>query len=137
MTKHILFLNKLKSLIEENWQSPPLPEVSPVWKKRTVGFIDDRRDQILLSPRQENVTYFGLFGSDHLHEITLDMDIRTYQDIERHSDIVTEVMRIIKDKIRGSTEYVDVRILNSVSRNERVRNMFNHIITIDFRVINP
>ena len=130
-------LDKFKSIIEDNWTSPPLPEVNVVWKKRTVGFIDDRRDQIILMPKQENVMYYGLYGSDHLHEITIDLDIRTYQDIKRHSDIVKEIMRIVKENIRGFDEYVDLRILNSVSRNENMRNMFNHIITIDFRVINP
>lgn len=130
-------LDKIKSLIDENWASPPAPEVSAVWRKRATGLIDDRRDQIIITPKIENITYFGLYGVDHLHEITLDLDIRTYQDITRHSDIVKEVLRIIKDNIRGYSEYVDLRVLNSVSRNERMRNMFNHIITIDFRVINP
>jgi len=130
-------LAKIKSLIDDNWTAPPAPEVSAVWRKRTTGLIDDRRDQIIITPREESITYYGLYGSDHLHEITIDLDIRTYQDIQRHSDIIKELMRIIKENIRGYDEYVDLRVLNSVSRNERMRNMFNHIITIDFRVINP
>jgi len=56
--------------------------------------------------------------------------------MERHSDIIDEVLRIIKANIRG-TNYIDLQVLNTLSRNERVRNMFNQIITISLRVLNP
>lgn len=130
-------VDKIKNIIEENWTAQPMPEISVVWKKRTVGFIDDRRDQIIIVPKQENVVYYSLYGTKHLYEVTLDLDIRTYQDIVRHSNIVKEIMRIIEENIRGGSEYIDLRLLNSVSRNENMRNMFNHIVTIDFRVFDP
>lgn len=137
MTVSITMTDKIRNLIIDNWKASQTPEINPVWTKRTVGFIDDRRDQILITPKQENITYYGLYGLDHLHEITLDLDIRTYQNVQRHSDIITEVMRIIKNNIRGGNEYVDLQVLNSVSRNQNMRNMFNHIVTISFRVHIP
>lgn len=127
----------LTNLLNDNWTSPPLPEISTIWDKRTIAFIDDRRDQIIITPRNENITYYGLHGDDHLHEILLDLDIRTYQDIDRHSDIVSEVLNIIKDNIRGGDVYMDLRILSSASRSDKVRNMFNHIITVTYRIVNP
>jgi len=137
MTISYDMLEQLKSLLNDKWASGANPEINPVWRKRSVGFIDDRRDQILLTPKQENITYYGLYGADHLHDISIDIDIRTYQDIDRHNDIVKEVMRIIKANIRGFNKYVDLQVLNSISRNDRMRNMFNHIVTVSFRVINP
>ena len=137
MTLAYTMTETIKDLINNNWTSGANPEINPVWRKRSVGFIDDRRDQILLTPKQENITYYGLYGADHLHDISIDIDIRTYQDIDRHNDIVKEVMRIIKANIRGFNKYVDLQVLNSISRNDRMRNMFNHIVTVSFRVINP
>lgn len=137
MTIAYTMTDKIRNLINDNWASNPAPEVESIWKKRVVGLIDDRRDQILVIPKQENIVYYSLYGTSHLHEIVIDLDIRTYQDIQRHSDIVKEVMKIIKDNIRGGSEYMDLRVLNSLSRNDKMRNMFNHIVSISFRVVNP
>jgi len=137
MTVTYTSLDTLSALLSDNWTSQYQPEISPVWEKRVIAFIDDKRDQILITPRQESITYYGLYGNDHLHEILLDLDIRTYQDVARHSDIVTEVLRIIKDNIRGGSDYMDLRVLNSYSRSEGIRNMFNHIITVSYRITNP
>lgn len=137
MTITYTMLNKIKALLNDNWSSSPLPDITAVWEKRVVGIIDDKRDQILITPRQENIDYYSLYGDAHLHELTLDLDIRTYQNIDRHADIVSEVLRIVKTNIRGENEYVNLLVIGSQSRNEQMRNMFNHIITISFKVINP
>ena len=137
MTITYTMLNKIKDLLNDDWSSPPLPDITAVWEKRVVGIIDDKRDQILITPRQENINYYNLYGDAHLHELTLDLDIRTYQNIDRHADIVSEVLRIIKSNIRGENEYVNLLVIGSQSRNEQMRNMFNHVITISFKVINP
>lgn len=137
MTITYTSLDRISLLLSDNWSIQPQPEVSAVWEKRVIAFVDDRRDQILITPRQESITYYGLYGNDHLHEILLDLDIRTYEDVSRQSAVVTEVLRIIKDNIRGNSNYMDLRVLNSYSRSEGIRNMFNHIITISYRVINP
>jgi len=127
-------LDTLISLLNDNWASGNTPNIQKSWNRRSVGFIDDRRDQIILTPKAENIKYFGLYGNDHWHDVTVDLDIRTYQNDERHADVVSEVIRIIKSKIRGGTDYTDLRVIASYSRNQYMRNMFNHIVTISMRV---
>ena len=130
-------VDKIISLINDNWTDGQTPQTDKSWERRSVGFIDDRRDQIILTPKAENVKYFGLYGVDHWHDITLDLDIRTYQNDERHNNVVKEVMRIIKTQIRGDSEYTDLRVIASYSRNQYMRNMFNHILTVSIRKLNP
>lgn len=124
----------LETMLIDNWTSDNVPNVQKSWKRRSVGFIDDRRDQIILTPKAENIKYFGLYGNDHWHDVTIDLDIRTYQNDERHEDIVSEVIRIIKSKIRGGDDYTDLRVMASYTRNQYMRNMFNHIITVSMRI---
>ena len=127
----------LINLLNDNWTSGQTPEITKAWLKRSTGFIDDRRDQIIVTPKTEKITYFSLYGTDHWHDITIDLDIRTYQDDERHNDIVKETVKIITDKIRGGTDYTDLRIISSYSRNQFMRNMFNHILIVSMRKTNP
>ena len=81
--------------------------------------------------------YFGLGGNDHFHDVTVDMDIRTYQNEQRHEDVVKETLKIIKANIKGGTTFVDLRIISSYSRSQYMRNMFNHIVSLSFRQMNP
>ena len=124
-------------LLNNNWSAGQTPEINKAWEKRSTGFIDDRRDQIIVTPKSEQVNYFSLYGTDHWHDVTIDLDIRTYQDDERHNDIVKEAIRIITDQIRGGTDYTDLRVISSYTRNQFMRNMFNHILTISIRKTNP
>ena len=89
-------VDKLITILNDNWSAGKVPQISKAWERRSVGFIDDRRDQIIITPKAENVKYFGLYGTDHWHDITVDFDIRSYQNDDRHNDIVKEVMAIIK-----------------------------------------
>ena len=125
------------SKINDNWSAGQTPQINKVWERRTVGLIDDRRDQIIITPKAENITYFGLYGTDQWHDVTLDLDIRSYQNDERHNDIVKETIKIIKDNIRGGETYTDLRVTASYSRNQYMRNMFNHVVTISLRKMNP
>ena len=127
-------LDTVITILKDNWTSGNQPNIQKSWERRSVGFIDDRRDQITLTPKAENIKYFGLYGKDHWHDVTIDLDVRTYQNDERHADVVEEVVRIIKSKIRGGTDYTDLRVIASYSRNQYMRNMFNHIITVSIRV---
>ena len=129
--------DEIISLIQDNWTEGQTPNIDKVWERRSVGLIDDRRDQIIITPKTENIQYFGLYGRDHLHDITIDLDIRTYQNDERHNLIVKEVHKIIKDNIRGNTKYTDLRIIASYTRNQFMRNMFNHVVTLSYRVTTP
>ena len=129
-------LDDIISLIKSKWSNLRPPTISKIWDKRTVGFIDDRSDQVILSPKGEDITYFGLGGSAFWHDQMIEMEIRTYQDIDRHNSVVKEIVKIIKDNITGDT-YTDLRILSSQSQNFKYRNMFSYILTLSYRKADP
>lgn len=120
------------ALIKTKWDTVRPPHITKVWEKRTVGFIDDRSDEIVISPKGENIEYFGLGGSSFFHEQIMELDIRTYQNIDRHNDVVKQIVKLIKDNVVG-TNYTDLRILTAYSRNFQFRNMFDYVITISYR----
>lgn len=124
------------SLIKTKWSNLRPPTISKIWDKRTVGFIDDRSDQVILSPKGEDINYFGLGGSAFWHDQMIEMEIRTYQDIDRHNSVVKEIVKIIKDNITGST-YTDLRVIGSFSKNYQYRNMFSYVVTISYRKSDP
>jgi|TARA_B110001454_G_scaffold80436_1_gene77644 hypothetical protein len=124
------------SLIKSKWSNLRPPTISKIWDKRTVGFIDDRSDQVILSPKGEDITYFGLGGSAFWHDQMIEMEIRTYQDIDRHNSVVKEIVKIIKDNITGDT-YTDLRVIGSFSKNFQYRNMFSYVVTISYRKADP
>jgi hypothetical protein len=124
------------SLIKSKWSNLRPPTISKIWDKRTVGFIDDRSDQVILSPKGEDITYFGLGGSSFWHDQMIEMEIRTYQDIDRHNSVVKEIVKIIKDNITGTT-YTDLRVIGSFSKNFQYRNMFSYVVTISYRKADP
>ena len=124
------------SLIKTKWSNLRPPTISKVWDKRTVGFIDDRSDQVILSPKGEDIQYFGLGGSAFWHNQIIEMEIRTYQDIDRHNSVVKEIVKIIKDNITGTT-YTDLRVIASFSKNYAYRNMYSYVVTISYRKADP
>jgi len=124
------------SLIKTKWANLRPPHITKVWEKRTVGFIDDRSDEIIVSPKGENIEYFGLGGTAFWHEQVLELDIRTYQDIDRHNNVVKEIVKIIKDNIVGTT-YTDLRVTGSYSRNFQYRNMFSYVLHLSYRKSDP
>jgi|TARA_B110001454_G_scaffold72917_1_gene70635 hypothetical protein len=124
------------SLVKTKWANLRPPHITRVWEKRTVGFIDDRSDEIIVSPKGENIEYFGLGGTAFWHEQILELDIRTYQDIDRHNNVVKEIVKIIKDNIVGTT-YTDLRVVGSYSRNFQYRNMFSYVLTLSYRKSDP
>ena len=115
------------------------PLFQKAWERRSVGFGNDTREVVFITPRQENIQYFGLYGSNFFHDLSVDLDIRSYYNEERHNIIVKEVLRIIKANIRGSTTfpYTDLRVTASYSRSEMMRNMYNHIISVSYRKTDP
>jgi hypothetical protein len=124
------------SLVKTKWSNLRPPHITKVWEKRTVGFIDDRSDEIIVSPKGENIEYFGLGGTAFWHEQIIELDVRTYQDIDRHNNVVKEIVKIIKDNIVGTT-YTDLRVVGSYSRNFQYRNMFSYVLTLSYRKSDP
>jgi len=125
-----------KSLLEDNWSAGTNPDITFVWEERSTGFMDDRRDFILLTPTNEDPQYFGLHGDDFLHHINVKIDVHTFQNLEHHEDVVNEIFRIIKDNVRR-TNFVDLIISSSYHDNDMFRNIYRHTIIIRYRKLNP
>ena len=128
--------NTAKNLIVDNWTLSSQPDITFVWEERTTGFMDDRRDFILLTPTNEDPQYFGLYGSDFLHHITIKIEIHSFQNLQHHENIVNEVFRIVKANIRG-TDYVDLLLTQSAHNNDLYRNIYRHTVVMKYRKLNP
>ena len=129
-------VDEIKSLLKTKWSSIRPPMVSAIWDKRTDGFMDDTKDQLIIYPKDEVINYFGLNGSNFWHEQILELEIRTYKDIKRHNEVVKKVVNVIKDNIIG-TNYTDLRVIGSYSKNYLYRNMYSYVLTISFRKSDP
>ena len=125
-----------KSLLNDNWSISSQPDITFQWEEKSTGFMDDRRDFILLSPTNEDTEYFGMYGSDFLHHIFVKIDIHTFQNLEHHENVVNEVFSIIKANIRR-TNFVDLLIVQSTHDNDMYRNIFRHSIVVKYRKLNP
>ena len=121
------------TMLKDGWTAgTQLPDVKALWKEKSAGVIDDRRDMILVYPRRERIEYFGLYGSDFLHTLLLVVDIRSYGEQDKLNQTVTEILRILKANVRR-TGFVDVIVKNSTSQSDNLRNMFKHQITVQYR----
>ena len=121
------------TMLKDGWTAgTQLPDVKALWKEKSAGFIDDRRDMILVYPRRERIEYFGLYGSDFLHTLLLVVDLRSYGEQDKLNQTVTEILRILKANVRR-TGFVDVIVKNSTSQSDNLRNMFKHQITVQYR----
>lgn len=123
-------------LITDNWQLSHPIKVRKMWDQKSVGFGEDRFDSILIYPKNEKVDYFGLYGSDFLHTVEIQVHVRSYKGHDHHNDLINEFQRIIKANIRR-TGYVDLLIKISVAESEPLRNMFRHTFTVQYRKLNP
>jgi len=129
------------SMLKTKWNTSTggeIPRIERIWDEKTIGFGDMsiKKGIILIEPMNEDVQYFSLGGANHLHGIDLTLDIRSYQSLNRHSELVSEVARIIKDQITR-TGSVDLRIMGTEPLSRLYRNMFRHMIRIRYRKIDP
>ena len=133
-------LEDMRSLIKDKWGITAIvgdtPEVKVIWEKKVVGFADYTRDTILLQPKRERIDYFGLYGSDFLHHVDIQIEIWTYMNQTRLDNMVKEVTKIIKDNIRR-TNFVDLMITGSISASDTYRNIWKHELTAKYRKLNP
>ena len=91
-------LEDLKTLIEEKWNTGAddagyPPRVVNIYDEKTIGYGDSRNPIILLQPDTEDIEYFNLYGTNHLHSVTITLDIRTYLSLEDHEKKVNEAHR--------------------------------------------
>jgi len=129
------------SMLKTKWNTSlggEIPRIERIWDEKTIGFGDMsiKKGIILIEPMNEDIQYFSLGGANHLHGIDLTLDIRSYQSLNRHSELVSEVARIIKDQITR-TGSVDLRITGTEPLSRLYRNMFRHMIRIRYRKIDP
>ena len=133
-------LEDMRSLIKDKWGITSIvgdtPEVKVIWERKVVGLGDYTRDTILLTPKRENVEYFGLYGSDFLHLIDITIEVRSYQNQEKMDNVNKEILRIIKENIRR-TGFIDLMVRSTISQNDQLMNMFKHVINVRYRKDNP
>ena len=126
----------MKTLLNDNWSLSTHPNISFMWEEKATGFMDDRRDFILLTPTHEDPQYFGLFGQDFLHIIYVKIDVHSFQNLEHHENLVNEVVRIIKENIRRE-DFVDLVLTQSSHDNDMYRNIYRHSLVVRYRKLNP
>ena len=134
-------IDDIISMLKNKWNTisgGQIPSIERLWDEKTIGFGDMgiKKGIIIIEPMNEDVQYFSLGGTNHLHGIDLTLDVRSYQSLERHVELVKEVSRIIKDQITR-TGSVDLRITGTEPLSRLYRNMFRHMIRIRYRKIDP
>lgn len=125
-----------KNLLLDNWSLSTTPDITFMWEEKSTGFMDDRKDFVLLTPTNEEPQYFGLHGDDFLHYINVRIDVHSFQNLEHHENLVNEIFRIVKDNIRR-TSFVDLLITSSYHDNDMYRNIYRHTIIVRYRKLNP
>ena len=133
-------LDDMQSLLKEKWgitdNSGDVPNIDIVWERKVVGLADYTRDTILLTPKKENIDYFGLYGSDFLHHVDIQIDLWSYMNQDRLNNLVKETAKIVKDNIRR-VNFVDLLLTGSISASDTYRNIWKHVLTVRYRKVNP
>ena len=133
---------KFLSIEEWNYDNDdvPKPRFTKVTEEKSVGIIDDTQDVVVVTPGNEKIEYFSLYGDDHLHSPVIILDIRGYGEEEKHRDVVDQIDKILKKEIRRETsspQYTDLRITSSRNLSHNYRNMYRHVMEITYRILNP
>ena len=133
-------LEDMQALLKDKWgitdTSGDVPNIDVVWERKVVGLADYTRDTIILTPKRENIDYFGLYGSDFLHHVDIQIDLWSYMNQDRLNNLVKETAKIIKDNIRR-TNFVDLLLTGSISSSDTYRNIWKHVLTARYRKVNP
>ena len=133
-------LEDMQAMLKDDWgitdTAGDVPNIDVVWERKVVGLADYTRDTILLTPKREKIDYFGLYGSDFLHHVDIQIDLWSYMNQDRLNNLVKETAKIIKDNIRR-TNFVDLLLTGSISSSDTVRNIWKHVLTARYRKVNP
>ena len=119
-------LDDLVQLIKDELSVGYDIQIDKIWEEKSVGFVDDRRDRILIYPKNERIQPFGLYGCDWLHTTDLAIEIRSFGDELKLSAIVNNISKVIKSNIRRPN-FVDIMMTGSLTENDKMRNMFKQI----------
>ena len=52
-------LDDIINLINDNWSLGYMPILTKSYDQKATGFVDARRDLILIYPKKENIQYWG------------------------------------------------------------------------------
>ena len=134
-------IDDILSMLKTKWNTSTggqIPRIERIWDEKVIGFgdMEVKKGIILIEPMNEGIKYFSLGGTNHLHAIDITLDIRSYQTIDRHNELVKEVARVIKDQITR-TGSVDIRITGTEPLSRLYRNMFRHMIRLRYRRMDP
>ena len=133
-------LEDMQALLKDKWgitdTSGDVPNIDVVWERKVVGLADYTRDTIILTPKKENIDYFGLYGSDFLHHVDIQIDLWSYMNQDRLNNLVKEIAKIVKDNIRR-VDFVDLLLTGSISSSDSYRNIWKHVLTARYRKVNP
>ena len=133
-------LNDMQTLLKGDWGTTDtagtFPDIQIIWERKVVGLANYTQDTVLLTPKKENVEYFGLYGSDFLHHVDIQIELWSYMNQDRLDNLVKEVTKIIKNNIRR-TDFVDLVITGSLSASDTYRNIWKHILTAKYRKLTP
>ena len=133
-------LDDMQTLLKDKWGSTAnagtFPDIEIIWERKVVGLADYTRDTLLLTPKRENIEYFGLYGSDFLHHVDIQIDLWSYMNQDRLNNLVKETAKIIKDNIRRAN-FVDLLLTGSISSSDSYRNIWKHVLTVRYRKVNP
>ena len=133
-------LEDMQAMLKDDWgitdTAGDVPNIDVVWERKVVGLADYTRDTILLTPKRENIDYFGLYGSDFLHHVDIQIDLWSYMNQDRLNNLVKETAKIIKDNIRRAN-FVDLLLTGSISASDSYRNIWKHVLTARYRKVNP
>ncbi|MBC8549028.1 MAG: hypothetical protein H8D23_05195, partial [Candidatus Brocadiales bacterium] len=70
------------TILRDEWNydndDVPKPSFVKTTEEKSVGIIDDTQDVVVITPGTEKIDYFSLYGIDHLHYPTVNIDIRGY-----------------------------------------------------------
>ena len=128
------------SMLQTEWNydndDAPKPKFTKIWEEKTIGIIDDTQDIVVITPGNERIDYFSLYGRDHLHYPVVIIDIRGYGTEQRHRDVVDQIDKIIKAQVRR-TGYTDLRITSSKNLSHNYRNMHRWVMEATYRILNP
>jgi hypothetical protein len=133
-------IDDIINMMNDEWNydndDVPKPKFTVNWEEKATGIIDDTQDIVVLTPGNEKIDYFSLYGRDHLHYPVVIIDIRGYGTETRHRNVVDQIDKILKAQVRR-TGYTDLRITSTKNLSHNYRNMHRYVMEATYRILNP
>ena len=143
------FIEDIITLLKDKWipDNCPLPEFVKYWEVKETGLGDSKYSKVIVSLDSENPQIFsllqineGVFSWDWLHEITVTIDVRSGESERRVLEMVSEVVRILKNNVVpviNGRDYVNLLPGPTTSMNEDYRNLYRYLVDCTALRYNP